>query len=117
MGQFQPGMSGNPDGRPKGSSGGRVQALAALVGYGGGFPAFKHRTVTMAVTFNYVPHPAQRVIHEARPPVLLAAPLWVKYLQFKILDGLEVFCVARTQHYIAFRGSRCDERIARSEAV
>ena len=30
MGQFQPGMSGNPDGRPKGTSGGRVQALAAL---------------------------------------------------------------------------------------
>jgi hypothetical protein len=30
MGQFQPGVSGNPDGRPKGSSGGRVQALAAL---------------------------------------------------------------------------------------
>jgi hypothetical protein len=30
MGQFQPGMSGNPEGRPKGSSGGRVQALAAL---------------------------------------------------------------------------------------
>lgn len=30
MAQFQPGMSGNPKGRPKGSSGGRVQALAAL---------------------------------------------------------------------------------------
>jgi len=30
MGQFQPGVSGNPAGRPKGSSGGRVQALAAL---------------------------------------------------------------------------------------
>jgi hypothetical protein len=30
MSQFQPGVSGNPDGRPKGSSGGRVQALAAL---------------------------------------------------------------------------------------
>ena len=28
--QFQPGQSGNPTGRPKGSSGGRVQALAAL---------------------------------------------------------------------------------------
>jgi hypothetical protein len=66
MGQFQPGMSGNPDGRPNGISGGRVQALAALVGCSGGFPAFKHRRVTMAVTFNYVPHPAQRVIHEAR---------------------------------------------------
>ena len=30
MSQFQPGESGNPNGRPKGSSGGRVQALAAL---------------------------------------------------------------------------------------
>ena len=30
MAQFQPGESGNPNGRPKGSSGGRVQALAAL---------------------------------------------------------------------------------------
>ena len=30
MPQFQPGMSGNPAGRPKGSCGGRVQALAAL---------------------------------------------------------------------------------------
>ena len=28
--QFEPGVSGNPSGRPKGSSGGRVQALAAL---------------------------------------------------------------------------------------
>ena len=28
--QFEPGVSGNPNGRPKGSSGGRVQALAAL---------------------------------------------------------------------------------------
>ncbi len=30
MAQFQPGVSGNPNGRPKGSSGGRVQALIAL---------------------------------------------------------------------------------------
>jgi len=30
MAQFQPGVSGNPKGRPKGSCGGRVQALAAL---------------------------------------------------------------------------------------
>jgi len=30
MAQFQPGQSGNPAGRPKGSSGGRVRALAAL---------------------------------------------------------------------------------------
>lgn len=30
MPQFQPGVSGNPAGRPKGSCGGRVQALAAL---------------------------------------------------------------------------------------
>ena len=30
MAQFQPGQSGNPNGRPKGSSGGRVQALLAL---------------------------------------------------------------------------------------
>jgi hypothetical protein len=30
MGQFQPGVSGNPAGRPKGSAGGRIQALAAL---------------------------------------------------------------------------------------
>jgi hypothetical protein len=30
MSQFQPGVSGNPAGRPKGTSGGRVQALAAL---------------------------------------------------------------------------------------
>jgi hypothetical protein len=30
MGQCEPGVSGNPDGRPKGSSGGRVEALAAL---------------------------------------------------------------------------------------
>jgi hypothetical protein len=30
MGQFQPGVSGNPVGRPKGSYGGRIQALAAL---------------------------------------------------------------------------------------
>ncbi len=30
MGQFQPGESGNPGGRPKGSCGGRVQALSAL---------------------------------------------------------------------------------------
>jgi hypothetical protein len=30
MSQFLPGESGNPNGRPKGSSGGRVQALAAL---------------------------------------------------------------------------------------
>ena len=28
--QFEPGVSGNPNGRPKGTSGGRVQALAAL---------------------------------------------------------------------------------------
>ncbi len=30
MAQFQPGESGNPTGRPRGSTGGRVQALAAL---------------------------------------------------------------------------------------
>ncbi len=30
MGQFLPGQSGNPAGRPKGSYGGRVQALASL---------------------------------------------------------------------------------------
>ena len=30
MALFQPGESGNPDGRPKGTSGGRVLALAAL---------------------------------------------------------------------------------------
>ena len=30
MAQFTPGESGNPSGRPKGTSGGRVQALAAL---------------------------------------------------------------------------------------
>ncbi len=30
MAQFQPGISGNPDGRPKGSAGGRVKALMAL---------------------------------------------------------------------------------------
>jgi hypothetical protein len=30
MPQFQPGVSGNPTGRPRGSCGGRVQALAAL---------------------------------------------------------------------------------------
>ena len=28
--QFEPGVSGNPNGRPRGTSGGRVQALAAL---------------------------------------------------------------------------------------
>ncbi len=27
---FKPGISGNPNGRPKGSSGGRIQALAIL---------------------------------------------------------------------------------------
>jgi len=30
MAQFQPGQSGNPGGRPKGSYGGRIKALAAL---------------------------------------------------------------------------------------
>jgi hypothetical protein len=30
MAQFQPGVSGNPGGRPRGAAGGRVQALAAL---------------------------------------------------------------------------------------
>ena len=30
MGQFMPGESGNPVGRPKGSYGGRIQALASL---------------------------------------------------------------------------------------
>ena len=30
MGKFQPGVSGNPSGRPKGATGGRAQALASL---------------------------------------------------------------------------------------
>ena len=30
MAKFQPGVSGNPNGRPKGTAGGRIQALAAL---------------------------------------------------------------------------------------